>query len=127
MDMAVASTLCQLPRASAQALYVTRLSAGKYMIDGRPVSVDWLKRGPVASLVAFEDDVPGTQVTPLLQYLQQASAVASSVGGAHIRGSRIRDNTSTGVQLKDADDPMVCRVGLMMQACLEAGDTIVAV
>jgi len=79
IDVTVAQTLRSIEPEAAVHLRVTRLTVGKYEVDGRRISVGWMKSG---TLGVSEDEVAVTEKLPLMQYLRQAAAVAQHTATA---------------------------------------------
>lgn len=121
VDLGMSWTLRKLDAKSTQALWLRRLAPGKYEIDRRRVTVDWLKDSKSVILAVQEDDVRTGERTPLLQYLQMAAGVAAA-REAHATptgGSFDMSKQQTGSLLEcDAGSE---RVMSMLQACREAG------
>lgn len=118
LDVALAQTLRKLDTASAGALWLRRLGPSKYDIDGRRVTINLRTDG--TTLGVTEDDIPHAERRPLLEYLEQAAAVAISVAASRRRKGVTTDDGRRTASVLAADEDNE-RLNSMLVACSRAG------
>lgn len=78
MDMALSVALWMLDAESVATLWLRRVSRGVYEIDRRRVSVSWRDQEQ-NELLVLEDEVPGSEAMPMLDYLRQVASITLSL------------------------------------------------
>lgn len=75
MDMAMSNHLCSLDAASLAALWLRRVSPGKYEVDGRRITLQW-RSARSSDVIVHEEGISAEAHMPLGDYLTQAANVA---------------------------------------------------